>query len=215
MEWPSLRRPIQTPKQLLVEGRTAEIFFREFTESLGLKEQVQVRGFGSLEDLTPYLEVFTGYKEFRESVSGLGIIRDAEDKPATAAFNSVCASLRASGLPCPEAMRRFTEASPHTGVFILPDCEAPGMLETLCWQALRAASGLAGQLDCVDAYLACVRQTGGEIRNEAKARVWSHLSAKGAFDPLVGRAAQAKTWDWQSPAFGPLREFLTSLRGQS
>ena len=60
MEWPSLRRPIQTSKQLLVEGRTAEIFFREFTEALGLKEQVQVRDFGSLEELTPYLELFAG-----------------------------------------------------------------------------------------------------------------------------------------------------------
>ena len=107
MEWPSLKRPIQAPKQLLVEGRTAEIFFREWVEALGLEGQVEVRDFGSLTVLTDFLKVFTGYKEFRESVVSVGIIRDAEDMPAESAFRFVCYSLQVVGLTCPGGLRRF------------------------------------------------------------------------------------------------------------
>ena len=44
MNWPSLRRPIQAPKQLLVEGRTPEIFFREWVEAMNLTGQILSRG---------------------------------------------------------------------------------------------------------------------------------------------------------------------------
>ena len=50
MKWKSLERPLQAPKQLLVEGRTPEIFFREWIEWLGLKAQMEVRDFLSLSD---------------------------------------------------------------------------------------------------------------------------------------------------------------------
>src|SRR5271166_5104582 len=100
MNWPSLERTIKAPKQLLVEGRTPEIFFREWIEAAGLNGQVEARSYGSLADLAAYLKLFVGYREFPEIVTSLAIIRDAEDKPAASAFNSVCAALRAIGLAC-------------------------------------------------------------------------------------------------------------------
>jgi len=89
MQWPSLKRPIQTTKQLLVEGRTPEIFFREWIEALGLKDKVEVRDYGSLTDLGPYLKVFTSYQSFRDEVISLAVVRDAKDKPAASRFR-VC-----------------------------------------------------------------------------------------------------------------------------
>ena len=212
MEWPSLRRPIQAKKQLLVEGRTPEIFFREWVEAIGLKGQVEVRDYQSLSQLTDYLKVFTGYKEFRElPVDSLGIIRDAEDQPAASAFNSVCSSLRAVGLNRPEKPCVFSDGMPKTGIFVLPDCERAGMLETLCWSVLQADAKYAGQLTCATAYLDCLRAAKVEVHNETKAKVWAYLAGTGRFDPMVGRAAQAKLWDWTSPVLRPLSEFLKSL----
>ncbi len=47
----SLKRSIETPAQLLVEGWTAEIFFRELVEFLKLQTQIQVRDFGDIGSL--------------------------------------------------------------------------------------------------------------------------------------------------------------------
>ena len=55
MKWPSLKRDILAPKQLLVEGRTPEIFFREWVEALGLNGKIEVRDYGSLDQLVDFL----------------------------------------------------------------------------------------------------------------------------------------------------------------
>jgi hypothetical protein len=211
MNWPSLGRPIKAPKQLLVEGRTPEIFFREWVEAMGLKAQLEVRDYLSLNDLTPFLKLFTGYKEFREIVTSVAVVRDAEANPASSAFDSVCAALNAVNLPCPDAIASFSTGSPRTGIFVLPDCRNPGMLETLCWSVLQADSKYAQHLGCVTDYVACLRKANAEIRNEPKALVWTFLAGMGLFDPQVGRAAQAKVWEWTSPAFQPLSAFLKSI----
>lgn len=209
--WPSLKRPIQAPKQLLVEGRTPEIFFREWVAVLELGNQVEVRDYGSIADLTAYLRVFTARKEFREAVQSVAIVRDAEDQPASSAFKSVCASLGEVKLESPEQLGGFSSGKPRTGVFVLPDCRQPGMLETLCWSALEQDPRLAPQLNCVTAYLACRRAAQAQVHNEAKARVWTFLAGQGLFDPQVGRAAQKSVWDWSSPALADLGAFLKAL----
>jgi hypothetical protein len=208
-EWPSMERPIRAPKQLLVEGRTAEIFFREWIQRLGVG--VDVRDYGSIGDLTNYLKDFTSRPEFREGVNSMAIIRDAEDNPAESAFASVCSSLGAVGIACPIGAGLFSTAEHRAGVFILPDCNQPGMLETLCWSVLEANPTNAPHLECVDEYLACVRNAGVEIKNETKARIWTYLAGWGRFDPQVGRAARANAWDWDSPALTKLSTFLKTL----
>jgi hypothetical protein len=75
MRWPSLEREIRAAKQFLVEGRTAEIFFRERIEAIGLKADVEVRDYGSLDDLGSYLRVFAKRKEFVEGVLSVGYPR--------------------------------------------------------------------------------------------------------------------------------------------
>jgi hypothetical protein len=210
-EWVSLQRPIKAPKQLLVEGRTPEIFFRQWVEAQGRKESIEVRDFCSLAELTDFLKVFTGYRQFKESVESIGIIRDAEDKPADAAFQSVRASLRAVNLATPETQGIFSSAPKRTGVFILPDCESVGMLETLCWSALEADPALAQELECVKAHFHCLGQANVLTRNLEKAKVWTYLAGRGEFDPQVGRAAQNKVWDWNSPALRRLGRFLGEL----
>jgi hypothetical protein len=211
MEWPSLKRPIGAPKQLLVEGRTSEIFFREWVQALGLERRIEVRDYGALSQLTDFLKVFTGWKEFKESVESVAIIRDAEDKPAAAAFQSVCASLRVVGLGCPARCGSFSEGPKRTGVFVLPDCDQPGMLETLCWSVLEADPNSKQEVACVTAHFQCLGAASVQPRNPNKAKVWTYLAGRGEFEPQVGRAAQAKVWGWKSPALRMLSEFLQRL----
>jgi Protein of unknown function (DUF3226) len=211
MEWPSMQRPIRAPKQLLVEGRTPEIFFREWVEALGLKGKIEVRDFRSLDQLTSFLKVFAGRPEFKETVESVGIIRDAEDKPAAAAFQSVCASLRLADLPCPATCGVFNDGPKRTGVFVLPDCVQPGMLETLCWTILETDPKFKPEVDCVMAHLQCLGRAKVQTQNPHKAKVWTYLAGRGKFDPQVGRAAQNKLWDWNSPALLNLTGFLRSL----
>jgi len=206
----SLNRPISTPKQLLVEGRTAEIFFREWIESTELKNELQVRDFGSVSNLTGYLKVFTALKDFREKVITIGIVRDAEQNSAASVFQSICSSLTTVGLTPPAALNSTSESPTRTAVFVLPDCDHSGMLETLCWQVLQSDPKLGDQLKCVADYLDCVRHK-TRIRNETKARIWTYFSGLGEFDPLLGHSARAKKWDWACPAFAKLSSFLTAL----
>ena len=210
MRWPSLKREIKASKQILVEGRTPEIFFREWIQALGLTDQIEVRDFGSLSDLTAYLRVFTNLRDFRERVTSLAIIRDAEANSAAAAFESVCASLNAAALDHPPRLAAFSTGTPRIGIYLPPDCPHCGMLETLCWKVLQDDPKLAAHLECVESYLACLRRS-AILPNETKTKVWSFLAAQGRFDPLVGRAAQAKIWDWRGPAFAHLTTFLTGI----
>jgi len=211
MEWPSMQRPTRAPRQLLVEGRTPEIFFREWVEALGLKGTIEVRDYGSLSKLTDFLKVFTGRKEFKETVESVGIVRDAEDQPAAAAFRSVCASLKEVGLVCPEKFGSFGTGPKRTGVFVLPDCDQPGMLEALCWTILETDLKSKPEVDCITAHFQCLGRANVQTHNPHKAKVWTYLAGRGEFDPQVGRAAQANVWDWNSPALVSLTGFLRNL----
>jgi hypothetical protein len=207
----SMARPIKASKQLLVEGRTPEIFFREWVKALHMEAAVDVRTFGSVTDLTDFLRLFSGRPEFRESVVSLGIVQDAETRTVNDTFQSVCASLTHANLERPVECGHFSEGKPRTGVFILPDCEQRGMLETLCWSALEEDPTKAGGLNCINAHFDCLRRSAVEPKNAAKAKVWTYLAGRGDFDPQVGRAAQAKVWNWESPVLAPLAKFLKAL----
>jgi len=209
--WPSLNRPITAPKQLLVEGRTPEIFFREWIEALGLKGTVEVRDFGSIDELTDFLKVFTGRPEFREGVKSIGIVRDAEKASPASAFASICSGLSAVGLASPLGIGKFSQETPRTGVFILPDCSGQGMLETLCWSVLASDPKNSQRLECVEGYLSCLRSAGVETANAAKAKIWAYLAGEGKFEPQLGRAAQVNMFDWAAPPLEALSTFLKSI----
>ncbi len=205
----SLSRSITTNAQLLVEGRTPEIFFREMVEYLGLADRIQVRDFGSISDLTDYLKDFTQKADFIETVTSLGIIRDAEDKPASSGFDSVCHSLKTAGITPPEKIGEVEQKTIKVGVFILPDCQNEGMIETLC---LDSVANEASALQCVNDYFNCLKAKSVTWpANITKAKTWAFLATKDISDPQVGRAAQTKIWHWDANAFEKLRNFLKDL----
>ncbi len=203
----SQARPISTTVQLLVEERTPEIFFREMTEQLGMTN-IQVRNFGSIKELDAYLASFSRLAMFEERVRVLGIIRDAEDLAADAAFVSVCHSLQKNKFIPPSRMNSVEGADFKTGVFILPDCTGSGMLESLLLQSVADRP----EMPCVDALFQCIQDRGATLPpNMTKAKTFAFLATQDLNQPIVGRAAQAKIWPWDNLAFAPLASFLQSL----
>jgi hypothetical protein len=213
----SLDRPITTAGQLLVEGRVPEMFFREMIAAYGLLSAVEVRTFGdvSKENLQTYLEVFAQKAVFKEKVTRLGVIRDAERSSAASAFQSVQAALRGAGLPVPNAINGLEGTPLAVGIFILPDCEGPGMLEDLCLHAIAEAesSATTAFLPCVDEFFACLAKQKQKPENTGKARFAGYALARDVIDPQLGRAAQKGAIPWSAKVFGPLRAFLSAVGG--
>src|SRR5204862_6645488 len=99
------------------------------------------------------------------------------------------------------------------GIFILPDCQASGMLEDLCLSAIAEAESTAAAplLPCVDEFFACLAKQKQNPSNSAKARFAGYALARDVIDPQLGRAAQNKAIPWNAAAFGLLKEFLCAI----
>ncbi|MCI0535814.1 MAG: hypothetical protein L0Z50_11370 [Verrucomicrobiales bacterium] len=211
----SIERPIRIAAQLLVEGRTPEIFFRELVQQVGLGDRIDVRTFGDIakDTLQTYLELFSSKAAFKERVTRLAIIRDAEGKQAESGFQSICVALLGAKLPVPSAMAAFTELPLQVGVYVLPDCSRVGMLETLCLEAAAECemASPAKLLLCVDQFLDCVTRSQPPFENPTKARFAAYALARGVVDPQLGRAAQKRIIPFDSQAFEKLIRFLKRL----
>ena len=200
-------RKIEKPVQLLVEGTTLEKFFREMLQRLNLGN-VEAWDFQSISQLDPFLADFSQRPEFKERVRALGVIRDAEQHPAGSAFASVCASLQKCNFSAPAKMNSMEGQNFKTGIFILPDCEKPGMLETLLLESVADKP----ETQCIDPFFQCIQERRGKPpANMTKAKVFAYLAAQDLNQPLVGLAARANKWDWESPAFAKLSQFLQAL----
>lgn len=215
----SLERPITTEGQLLVEGRVPEMFFREMVAVCGFSDKIEVRTFGDIsrENLQTYLELFTQKAAFKERVRRLGIVRDAEQREAASAFQSVQAALLGARLCAPAAINAAAGDPLSVRVFILPNCRDPGMLESLCLTAItEIEQGQPnGTLPCIDEFFACLERRGRKPANPGKARFAGYALAADVIDPQLGRAAQ-KTGviPWNAKTFDPLKEFLKSIAGE-
>lgn len=225
----SLERPVAATGQLLVEGRVPEMFFREMVAAYGLADAVEVRTFGdvSKDTLQTYLGLFCQKAAFRERVQRLGIIRDAEAKAATDAFASVRSAIEgfnqenpSFALPVPSQLGVATSLEParaQVNVFVLPDCERSGMLETLCLEAVAETEITASSkvLSCVGEFFECLSKQGRTPRNDSKARMAGYLLAADVIDPQLGRAAQTTgVIPWDAKAFDSLRGFIQSVAGK-
>ena len=206
LQSPRSRSPITYAKVLLVEGRDVFEFFKALLRHLSLLTEIEIRNFGGVNQLPTYLRTLTvtpGYSE----VTSLAIIRDAEMDLDTA-FKFVGSSLRQAGLSVPQQPGGQVIGQPKISIFLLPDCLNPGMLETLCLQAISSDP----VMPCVEQYFQCVQaQTGLELNNPSKAHLHTFLSSKPEPGLLLGQAAHRGYFPWDSPVFDRLKQFLRAL----
>lgn len=199
-------KDVTEPIQLLVEGRDAQEFFGALISAVSAVG-VQVQNFGGIDELRGFLKALRNTPGFASHVRSLGIVRDAE-RDAHAAFASVCGALRLAGLGVPAAPGAVVIGPPHVCAFILQNNSSPGMLETMC---LRSVSGDPA-MQCINQFLECVQtQLNTALLNIDKARLQAFLASRQRPGLLLGQAARANHWPWESPAFDLAKRFLQTL----
>jgi len=200
------RSPITHSKVLVVEGDDAVQFFKALLRDLDLLAQVEIRNARSVSELPKYLGTLAVTYGFA-GVTSLGVVRDAEAN-ATSAFQSVCGGLQRANLSVPRQPMAFSEGSPKTSVFVLPDGVNPGMLETLCYQAVSRDPAVL----CVEEYFACLERQGITLpTNMPKAHLHAFLASRPKPDLLLGQAAHAGYLQLESPVFDRVKHFLRAL----
>ena len=205
---------IETSKLVVVEGKDDLNFFQALLAHLSVDDDVDIRPYDGTGELKRYLRTLVTASGF-ENVRSLGIVRDANGC-AKSAFQSVQGSLRNANLPVPpkvaqryEATERMTNGrkAPAVSVFVLPDCESPGSLETLLYRMLKPKIK-----QCITSFLECAGDVDGDQpKNEDKARVFAYLATRERHRHSVGIAAKQGVWSFDHPAFKDLIAFVQSL----
>lgn len=202
----TLPEPIVQPKVILVEGPDDLRFLGALLRHLDLAADFQLiktEGKDNLSKMLRILPLVSGFSQ----VKTLAIIYDADSDPR-AAFQALCNSLRAARLSVPRQMGTIVDGNPAVGVFIWPDCNAAGMLETLCLTAVSAEP----VMDCVDKYVDCAQKIQGALPQPLdKVRLYAFLASCNRPGLRLGEAAEAGYFPWNSPVFDRLKEFLRAL----
>lgn len=194
---------IESPLQLVVEGRDQFNFFEAFVRHMSLAN-VQIQDFGGVNELREFLAALVAEPQFDDMVERLGVVRDAETN-ADGAFEAVQNSLANAGLAVPQQPDERIGGRPSVSVLILPGARRPGMLETLLGQSLADKPVKR----CIDEFFECVGES--SIKNLDKARAFAYLSTRHEPRHSVGVAALQGQWDLDHSAFGGVRRFLRVL----
>lgn len=200
---------IQANRLLLVEGKDeVNLLGRLIKDCLKDDEQgIQILDVGSKDNFRPNLKAIKIAAQSQTTLRSIGIIRDADDNPK-GSFDSICGSLLRVGYEPPAAHAKFSNATPSIGVFIVPDGSHTGAIETLC---RRSVAGKAAD-KCVDEYIECLK-THNALQSKNPDKTFAHAYLAATDDPVarVGEGAQQGVWDFQSPAFGALSQFVRDL----
>ncbi|MFQ5880501.1 MAG: DUF3226 domain-containing protein, partial [Dehalococcoidia bacterium] len=190
-------------KQLLVEGADGHRFFAALTSEMALSG-IQVQNYGGVTELASFLKALRDTSGFRERVSSVGIVRDAEAS-ASSAFQSVQSAVQNAGWEAPQQPMTPAGDSPKVTVLILPDANRPGMLEDLLLEAVSDDP----VIPCVNKYFECVNARLGSVpRPMPKARAHAFLASRERPHLRVGEAADAGYWQLDNAAYNHDREFL-------
>ena len=139
----------------------------------------------------------------------IGIVRDA-DRNAAGAWRSVRDAVASSGLEPPERHAVFSETSPSIGIFIVPDGESNGALETLCRRSVAGEPAA----NCVERYLICLDEHDAmSSRNRDKSFAHAYIASRRNPVARVGEAARQSVWNFDHQAFAALDSFLRRLAG--
>ena len=208
---------------LLVEGIDDARFFTALLRQLD-RTEVQVARVRGKDRIRRFLIDTLVKDQGIRQLQRLGIVRDA-DTSALFTFQSLYGALRDAGLPAPKGPWEIVaKQGLRVSLAILPDENSTGNLESLCLRSVESEP----ELSCVDKYVNCLTNVGVpmEEHHKSKVKLFAYLSGRPRkltseeSDELnkrrksglrLGEAADAGVWDWNSPAFAQLADFLLEL----
>ncbi len=200
---------VDSDRLLLVEGKDEtnllNALIRECTDNGA--PPIQVIEAGGRDQFAANLRTIGISLKARPTFRSIGVIRDADDNPK-GAFQSVCAHLQNAGYAAPPSHGTFSNTSPSVGVFIVPGGDRCGAIETLC----RCSVMDTAAARCVEQYLQCLETHNAMASaNSDKSFVHAYLASTRNPVARVGEGAQGGVWNFSSPAFREIRNFVCSL----
>lgn len=193
-------------KFVFCEGGDDEAVLRGVAQSIQLSD-LHVEPFLGKDNLGNFLKALQKRPPFaQKQVASFAIVRDADEDGAVA-FQSVCDSLRANGLPSPDQNGGFAAGELKVGVLVIGPNGGRGMIEDLCLQSVSDQP----EFGCVDEYFHCIaaKSARATFTSKAKVRVW--MASHSDHEFYVGKAAEAGYWPWENPAFDEMKHFLRAM----
>ncbi|MCF7913414.1 MAG: hypothetical protein K9M99_12880 [Candidatus Cloacimonetes bacterium] len=198
------RVQIKLPKLLLVEGKDEENFFSAFFKEMGINN-IQIIVAGGKRNLKMSLEAVKRLPDF-DDVTAIGIIQDSDENYA-AAMNSVYDWLINLGFSPLRQAGVFSQKSPAIGIFIMPGDNENGALEDLCLQAVQSDP----VMNCVKNFIDCIKEQNPSVSKVSKRECAAYLAGKEELVSSLGLAAQKKYWNFSSPVYATITEFIRDL----
>ena len=205
---PARKIEILEDRLLLVEGRDElNLFERLIEDCFKNQSAIQVLDIGGKTTLGQNLKTVRALSAARPSLRSVGIVRDS-DASAVSSFRSVCDSVRDAPFSPPSAHAKFSNADPSIGIFMVPGGSTPGSIETICRNSVQG--NMAAK--CVDEYINCLNAHNA-LKSNIPDKTFTHAYLAAMNDPVarVGEAALQGVWNFHSPAFGDLRDFVHDL----
>lgn len=124
------------------------------------------------------------------------------------ALRAIYGSVAQTGYTPPSAHAEFSDASPSIGIFIVPDGNESGTIETICRRSIQDEEAAK----CVEAYMDCLTAHNA-LKSSIPDKTFTHAYLAATNDPVarVGEGALQGVWNFQSPAFANLRAFIHNL----
>ncbi len=203
---PRWASPIEKSRLLVVEGPDDRVFLSALLRHLGKENDFDIRSLEGVSNFNDMLRTFPGVSGFAQ-VETLGVIRDA-DQNVRSAFQSVCSALGNARLSVPKQPLTMVGEKPRVSVFIWPDCESAGTLETLCLTAVHDDPAMG----CVEQYFECLTQHLETMpKTPHKAHLHTFLASREKPGLRLGEAAEKGYWPWDQAVFEPIKRFLLAM----
>ena len=201
-------RKAEKPNILAVEGKDECNFFTALIKHLNLTG-IQIEDIGGKDKFKLEFSLLAQSENFYGIVKKIGFVRDAEEKEAAAAFQSIYGILNAYNLPAPQAPNTVIDKDgKKVAIFIMPNNKDSGMLEDLCIESRKTDP----VWNCVEAFVKCYNPLIKKDKyNISKAKIGAFLSTKTPIVYSLGIAAQERIWDFNNPCFSPIKDFLIKL----
>ena len=197
---------VDSDRLLLVEGKDEVNLLRALMRCRlpDAASEIQVHDAGGKDQFPANLKAIQIAAQTRPTLRSIGVIRDADDNPK-GAFQSVCDNLRNAKFTPPDRHGYFSDGVPFVGVFIVPDGDNPGAIETLCRKSVKGSE----TSDCVEQYLSCL-DAKGTLKSKSCDKSFAHAYLAAERDPVARVGEGAKAWDLNSQVFDNLVSFLAS-----
>jgi hypothetical protein len=214
-------KPIDRPRILLCEGLGDAQFLKHLIEERQIGDfyitypnQINSTDPAGRDGFTRRLRALKLVRGY-EAVTDLVVVSDNDDDPK-AKFQRVCELIEAAkGFQVPTEPAQMTRGTPRVGVFMLPQADENGQLETLCLQSCIQQWPEAA--DCVNQFVTCNPHIAAwEQGKQEKMKMRCLISSICAVDPYTSIPHL-----WSRPGydlvplghacFTPLADFLRTV----